>query len=181
MQRVFIGIPVDKTAQKQINGLLSPVVKSYKGIRWVPEQNRHLTIAFLGDITAGVVESLVHSMAQAYQGMQGFQTGCATLSRFPGGSGNIVALVLEADDQLVCLSRITQQLVSENGLVPERSRFRPHITLGRIRDASLFAAKFNQQTNINLEVNKIKLYQSTLTQTGSIYLALKQIELGLAN
>ncbi len=178
MQRVFIGIPVDNPAQQQINELLSPVVKSHKGIRWVPEQNRHLTLSFLGDITAGVIGKLVHSMAQAYQGVPGFQTGYATLCRFPGSSGNIVALVLKADDQLASLSRITQQLLSENGLVPERSRFRPHVTLGRIRDASLFKTKFNQQTNINLKVNKITLYQSTLTQTGSIYLALKQIELG---
>ncbi len=177
MRRVFIGIPVDRPVQHQINELLVPISSSHKGIRWVPEQNRHLTLAFLGDIAASVVENLVRSMAQTYQGVPGFQTGYATLVRFPGGSGNIIALVLKTDEALASLSRTTQQMVSENGLVPERKPFRPHITLGRIRDASLFNIKLSQKTNINLTVKKITLYQSTLTPSGSIYLALKQIEL----
>jgi 2'-5' RNA ligase len=32
-----------------------------------------------------------------------------------------------------------------------------------------------QSTNINLQVDRVALYQSTLTDAGSIYLALKEI------
>jgi 2'-5' RNA ligase len=35
----------------------------------------------------------------------------------------------------------------------------------------------NPATNISLQVDKVALYQSTLTDAGSIYLALKEAEL----
>jgi len=176
VQRIFIGIPVDRPAQQQINELLIPIRKAYKDIHWVPEQNRHLTLAFLGKTPVLVIENLARSMQRAYQQVSVFQSGSATLCRFPGSTGHIVALVLKEDEYLAHLFHITQDFLAENGLVCDRNPFRPHITLGRIRKNPLLKIKFSQQTNINLQVNKIMLYQSTLTPAGRAYLVLKEIE-----
>ena len=176
MQRIFIGIPVDEPAQRQINELLIPVKRTYTNIRWVPQQNRHLTLSFLGDRPASVIENLVRSMHRAYQKVSAFQSGSATLCRFPGSTGNIVALVLKDDKNLAHLYQITQDFLVENGFVRERNPFRPHITLGRIRKNPLLKIRFDQQTDINLQANKIVLYQSTLTPSGSDYLALKEVD-----
>ena len=101
-QRVFIGIPVDKSSQKRINALLKPVKHSSRpaspiapvgaapsrrfpvgtssrpaspiaptgelptlqDVRWVPEENRHLTLAFLGDKPVSEVSSLLELFDQ---------------------------------------------------------------------------------------------------------------------
>lgn len=181
MQRVFIGIPVDKPAQLQINELLVPLKNSYQGIRWVPEQNRHLTLAFLGNRPIRVIKNLIDSMDDAYRLERSFQTPFSTLRRFPKPTGNIIALETEAATRLAFLYQITQKLLAENGLISENSPFRPHITLGRVKQPSSLNEKLNQPVNINLQVDKITLYQSTLTETGSIYLSLKDIELGQAD
>ena len=178
MQRVFIGIPVDKPAQRQINELLIPTKESDPDIRWAPEHNRHLTLAFLGNKPTGVINDLVRSMHLAFQQEMAFKTGFSTLGRFPTSTGNIIALVYKPDECLAHLFQLTQDILTENGLRSDHKPFRPHITLGRIRKASKLKKTFNQQTNIRLRVDKVALYQSTLTDTGSIYLALKEIELG---
>jgi 2'-5' RNA ligase len=174
VNRVFIGIPVDRSAQRQIDELLNPIKSSQRDIRWVPEHNRHLTLAFLGNRPARVVENVVGSMDQAYQQEKAFQSGFSSLRRFPDSSGNILALVFKVDAQLAHLFQVTQELLMENGFELTRTQFRPHITLGRFRRNPRLKTAFNQQTNISLQVGKVTFYQSTLTQAGSIYLALKE-------
>jgi len=178
VQRVFIGIPVDTLAQQQINGLLTPQKNSNPGIRWVPEHNRHLTLAFLGKQPAGVIEYLFRSMDLAYQQETAFKTGYSTLGRFPSSSGNIIALVYQPDESLARLFQLTQEILTENRLGFDHRPLRPHITLGRISKPANLKNTFNQSTNIRLQVDRIVLYQSTLTDAGSIYLALKETELG---
>lgn len=177
MHRVFIGIPVENPAQQQINKILDPIKESVKGVRWVPEHNRHLTLAFLGNRPASVIEGLTRKMGQAYQQETSFEIGSSHLGRFPGSSGNIMALVFKVDERLAHLFQVTQEFLVENGFDHTRTQFRPHITLGRIRRTSRLKTSINKQTNIKLQVGKITFYQSTLTQAGSIYLALKETAL----
>ena len=174
MHRVFIGISVDQPVQRQVDTLLSPIKSANRGIRWVPEHNRHLTLAFLGNRPAGVVENITRSMDQAYQQEKAFLTGVSSLRRFPGSTGNILALVFKVDANLAHLFQTTQELLVKNGFEFSRTQFRPHITLGRFRRTPKLKTALNQQTNISLQVGKITFYQSTLTQAGSIYLALKE-------
>lgn len=178
VQRVFIGVPVDKLAQQQINELLIPEKRSNPDIRWVPEHNRHLTLAFLGNKSGGVIKDLIRSMDLAYQQETAFKTGFSTLRRFPTSTGNIIALVYKPDECLAHLFQLTQEFLTGNRLGFDHRPLRPHITLGRIRKTMKLKKTFNQPTNIRLQVDKIALYQSTLTDAGSIYLALKEIELG---
>lgn len=177
MQRVFFGIPLDQAAQQKINELLKPLRGPLKTVRWVDSQNWHMTLAFLGNRPEEVVESLTRSMEKAYQQESGFRTGPLSLSRFPNSSGNIIALVLKADSHLIHLYKVTQALLAANGFEISRTQFRPHITLGRLRKNSRLENDLHQQTNINLQVGKVTFYQSTLTPSGSIYLALKEIKL----
>jgi len=178
MQRVFIGIPVDQTAQQKINRLLNPFIRSSQGISWVPEENRHLTLAFLGDRHAREIENLVRSMDKAYLRESPFQTSPATLSRFPDPAGNIIALLVEADARIARLFQITLDFLAEAGIEADHKPFRPHVTLARIRKALRPDMEFSQATDISLLVGKIRLYRSTPTATGPVYHTLKETGLG---
>ena len=177
MHRVFIGVPADKRAQQKINGLLSPIKRSLEGVRWVPEKNRHLTLAFLGNRPDKVIENICCSMDQVYQKEAGFEAGPSKLERFPNSSGNIIALVFNSDERLSRLYQLTQELLVANGFEFSRTQFRPHITLGRLKRNLRLNKNLQQSTNICLQVGKVTFYQSKLTQAGSIYLALKETEL----
>ena len=81
INRIFIGIPCDKQAQRQINELLRQKRKSTLDIRWVPENNRHLTLAFLGNLPRPSVDNLLGLFDETYQlllrGWPTTQTGFA--------------------------------------------------------------------------------------------------------
>lgn len=178
MQRVFIGVPVNQTAQQKIKKLLNPYQRNSRGIAWVPEDNRHLTLAFLGDRHAWEVENLVRSMDKAYSMESAFHTGPASLSRFPDPAGSIIALVIEADSRITRLFQATLDFLSEIRIDPDIKPFRPHVTLGRIRKALCPDITFGQVTNISLLVGKIRLYQSQPTAVGPVYHTLKETRLG---
>lgn len=174
MQRVFIGIPIDKQSQQQINELLKPIIDSRRDIRWVVESNRHLTLAFLGNRTHSEVDELLRLFDETYQQKTHFQLRLSALTRFPDPRGRIIALTSEPSGPLDHLFQITLKLFQRNKLEFNRKKFRPHITLGRIRRPKHVKTTFDRQTNINLDIIKITLYQSTLTDSGSIYTALKE-------
>jgi len=173
-QRVFIGIPIDKRSQQHINGLLKAVNDSQKGIRWVPENNRHLTLAFLGDIPVSRVGVLLRQFDKTYQGEACFQYGLSALTRFPNSKGRIVALTGEPEEPLNNIFQITLRLLQENDFEFDNKRFRPHVTLARIRNPKRLKTSFYQPVDITLEIKQVTLYQSTLTEYGSIYSPLKE-------
>ena len=177
MQRVFIGIPIDKHSQQHINVLLKPIEDSRRDIRWVPENNRHLTLAFLGNRPISEVDNLIQQFDESYQQETRFQYRLSTLERFPDPKGRIIALTNEPDEPLDKLFQITLKLLQRNEIEFDRKKFRPHVTLGRIRRPKHVNKTFDQQLNINLDITKITLYQSNLSESGSIYLPLKEIQL----
>lgn len=177
MQRIFIGIPVDKHSQQQINKLLEPIKGSRQDIRWVAENNRHLSLAFLGDQPISRVDNLLRRFAETYQQEKQFRYRLSSLNRFPDSRGRIIALTDEPDRCLDNLFQITLKLLQKINIEIDRKKFRPHITLGRIRRPKHVKTSFDRQTDINVEINQITLFQSTLTESGSIYTALKVIHL----
>lgn len=181
MRRIFIGVPVQRRLQGRINRLLAPVSKGNKEIRWVTERNRHLTLAFLGDQPDEVVEALAGEMDDVFREQPPFDAGFTAMARFPDSRGHILALVGREDDRLSALFKATCRFLAPFGLGPEFETFRPHITLGRIIRPRLVKTKYYEPADILLHVDRITLYQSTLTPNGSVYLALKETVLGLTD
>ena len=176
-QRVFIGIPVDKQSQQHINKLLQPIKILPRNIRWEPDHKRHLTLAFLGIKPISEIGNLIRLFDETYQQQFHFQYNLSVLTRFPKPTGRIIALVDDPTGPLNNLFQITLDLLRRISLKVDLKEFRPHITLGRIRKSKQQKTQFDQQTNIKLRIDKIVLYQSTHTESGSIYTILKETEL----
>lgn len=177
MQRVFIGIPVDRRLQRQINQILKPVKSSHPKIRWVTEINRHLTLAFPGDLPFERVETLVRQFDKTYQGEMQFQYRFSKLTGFPAARSALLALTGERDAAMDHLQKVTRNLLEKNGIGFDSKKFRPHITLGRNKRAEHVAINDCQALEIDLSVDKVRLYHSTLTKSGSIYSTLKETSL----
>jgi len=174
LQRVFIGIPVDKHSQKHIDSLLKPIKNLSQDIRWIPGNNRHLTLAFLGDKPISEIELLLRQFDETYRYEARFQYSLSTLTRFPNSRGRIIALAGALTGPLDNLFQITRRLLQINDFEFDQKKFRPHITLARIRHPKRLKTTFDQSIDIRLDITNVTLYQSTLTENGSIYSPLKK-------
>jgi len=177
MQRIFIGVPVDRQAQRHINELLRPLKELGRDIRWVPENNRHLTLAFLGNVPVSEVDILVGLFDETYWQEKHFRFKLTRLTRFPESTSTIIALTGEPGRTMDNLLQITLRLLQSNDQRIDRKEFLPHVTVARLKRAKQLKTTFDQQTNIYLDIAKITLYQSTLTECGPVYSVLKETKL----
>ena len=174
LHRIFIGIGCDGDAQEQIEKLIKPLKATFPLFRWVPKMNRHLTLAFLGNISSSRLDSVMAAFKNTYEQNSCFHYRLTKLTRFPDSSSRILALVGDPHDQLDLLYRRTTLLLQANHLEPAWSEFKPHITLARTQKPALSSDIKDRQVNIPLKVDKIVLYQSVSTASGPVYTALQE-------
>lgn len=176
-QRIFVGIPIGAPGQRAIEQLLDPLKPHSRNLRWVPANNRHLTLAFLGDIPASEFEPLLLRFNSAYQQYTPFRYCLSALERFPNTRGRIIALTGEASEPLHSIAMATRDMLQDCGLEFERKKFRPHVTLARIRNPKHPFNSIDRKVQVDIDVERIVVYRSTLTNTGSIYTVLQEAKL----
>jgi 2'-5' RNA ligase len=178
-KHLFIGIPVDDHCQQQINATLQSLQQSRKDIRWVTPANRHLTLAFLGDISAEDSATLQKNFADAYQGTSVFNFSLDTLGRFPSTRGRILAATNKPSVALSILHNKTLALLRRCNITVEPLEFRPHISLGKIQHAKHVSEDFQQTTALLLKVHCVNLYESRPQDEGRLYNVLQQARFSL--
>ena len=109
------------------------------GVRWLDPTGIHLTLKFLGNIDPHRVDDLLQAMADSAQGSPPFQLRLAGLGAFPNQRQPRVLWVGLAGD-LQSLQGLHEKVEEEvQKLAPkspsrESRPFRPHLTLGRVRE-----------------------------------------------
>jgi 2'-5' RNA ligase len=168
-QRIFIGVPLDNDAQVAVDSLLGPLSAQGQNLRLVPAEKRHLTLAFLGNIPGSDAELLAAYFDEAYRLAGRFQYQFSALQRFPNARGRVVALTGAPSETLHHLFELTTDMLKSLALSYDTKKFRPHVTLARLRNPRLTGFAINEKVNVGLDVSRVVLYRSTLTNTGSMY------------
>lgn len=135
--RCFIAITPPENVRKRLARLSETVLAGDKGIRRTPVENLHLTLRFLGDIDEATASDLFAYIEQNVSGMGPFPVVVRGTGAFPSVTRpNVVWAGVEAPDTLVAVQTLAETAARRAGLAPEKKRFRPHITLGRVRQFS---------------------------------------------
>jgi 2'-5' RNA ligase len=168
-KRLFIGLELPATVRCEL-AALDPRIK---GLRWLPAEQLHLTMSFLGDVDAAHEELLRDALAVVK--VPPFFLPVTGLGIFGGERPSVIwAGVGQGHPHLFALHRHIQDAVLHAGLEPDLKPFHPHITLGRMRAVSRSALKpflrRHAETEFDLwKVSGFALFSSTLTSEGSIY------------
>lgn len=103
-------------------------------LRWVREESLHVTLRFLGETESARVPELVREVEAATRGIAPFALKLGALHPFPTPRRpRVLALALEPEAPLVALAAAVERGARAAGFEPETRRFRPHLTLGRVR------------------------------------------------
>ena len=191
---VALDLPAEaKAALAATMGQLQSVIPA--GVRWVNPAGIHLTLKFLGDTEAGMVAPLRAALREAaaagdstpfplhLDGLGVFPNYRETRGIYAGVGGDL--------DSLAQAQRRGEQAIARLGFPQEKRPFRPHLTLGRVRDSVAPAARRQIGDTIARQAaalspkypwtaGEIHLIHSHLTPQGAVYTTLGLAPLGAA-
>jgi 2'-5' RNA ligase len=151
-------------------------------LRFIAEQNLHLTLKFMGWMTSADVEPLLRQLREIAAACPPIQTSARALGAFPTPKRARV-LVVELDagtGQLTQLAERLEAVAEEVGVPRETRPFKAHVTLARLSnpaDVRELLAPVSW-TQISCTLDRLRLYQSTLLPSGSSYSVLGEALLG---
>ena len=168
-KRLFIGLELPENCRETL-AALNPRIK---GLRWLPSDQLHLTMSFLGNVEASREEALKTAFAEVR--VPPFFLPILGVGTFGGPMPTVVwAGVGHGHPHLFALHRRIQDAVLRENLEPDLKSFHPHITLGRARGVSRAALKpflrQHEETEFGLwQVTGFTLYSSILSSDGATY------------
>ena len=133
------------------------------GLKKVTEANLHLTLAFLGQVTAEQLEDLLAAIPGLP--LKRFRVRLEHLCFWPGPKILCLAGIAE-EPALMALAGAAQQLAAALGLHSSEYDYRPHITLMR-RAGNL--PKLEDVPTLDLPPSELQLYEALSTPTGVEY------------
>ena len=186
--RSFIAIELPGPIQKQLDGIINQLKGPTTGaVRWVPVQNIHLTLKFLGDVSPANMEILMNMLRTESSRQKSFSISIGELGAFPSPRRpRVLWIGVSATPQLDALARLVESETRKLGYPPEARPFSPHLTLGRVSQSAT-PLQVRQMADTlagkkvghlgNAEVNEVVLFKSILTPKGAEYTALLKVPL----
>ena len=169
-KRLFVGLELPSNCKMALLALDPHLA----GLRWLPEEQLHLTLSFLGNVEPSAEDRL----RQALQEVQvpAFFLPLRGIGVFDShGSPSVVWVgVGSGHPHLFALHRRIQHAVLHAGLEPDLKSFRPHVTLGRAKGISRQILQPFLRTYADAEFGLVKvtgfaLYSSVLRPDGATH------------
>ncbi len=166
-QRCFIALAPDMATRDALAALEVPT-----GARRVPYEQLHLTVTFIGSLTAERCDVLAAKLAQQDTPLE--SAGITAIEHWPGAvHPRLTVATLALTDSLLKLDWRIRSLMIELGLPVDARAFRPHITLARFgRDADAINHVEQLSPDLTASFESLILYSSTLARHGARYRAL---------
>lgn len=193
--RAFFGIPLDQEWTRAL-GRVAHLSRAtgdtqLSRARWVPPENLHLTLRFLGEIDDPAAERLVADVRLACTETEAFNLPIEEAVRaIPSASRASMLWSTFSDPHGTCsdLVRRLSDTIASHGFAPESRPFAPHVTLARLRGAArideVLLSSLDDDVRAALgggvpsvSVRTITLFSSTLSRSGATYSTVAEIDL----
>lgn len=176
--RLFIALPLPEQTRRALDKIIQDLKRGSAAVRWVRPDHIHLTLRFLGDTEPSQIPALAALIDSAAGAHPTMSLSLDRLGAFPNLRSPRVYWIGSADQQAVeglqALAATIEQGVQERGFEPEKKLFKPHLTLGRVkqpdnRDRLGQLIETYRMPALRVPLTEIVLFQSTLTPQGPIY------------
>jgi 2'-5' RNA ligase len=168
-KRLFIGLELPLTSRTML-AALDPRIK---GLRWLPVDQFHLTMSFLGQVEAEQEDTLRTALATVR--VPPFFLPIQGVGAFGGARPTIVwAGVGKGHPHLFALHKHIQDAVLQSGFEPDLKPFHPHITLARAKDVPRqalhpFLHRYEEAEFDLFPVTAFVLFSSLLSPEGATH------------
>ncbi len=156
MARLFVAIWPPDDVLDRLADMERP---KDQGVKWVPQENLHITLRFLGDADVDeVIDRLDPVLLPAATAVVGPAFDLL-------GERSLVSPVAGVDE----LAAVVQQALRGLGTERERKRFQGHITVARLARRARPNRSAGRRFDATFDVDEVALVASTLRDTGAVY------------
>lgn len=167
--RLFVALTLPETVRTRLSLLGGGV----PGANWMPPENLHLTLRFIGEVATPEARDI--DVALASIGGEPFRVEIAGVGQF--GDRKQVKVIwagVRPNRALTALRDRVESALVRAGLPPESRKFFPHVTLARLRNAPVervgrFLESYGDFSLPPFTVDHFTLYSSLRGNQTSVY------------
>jgi len=191
MPRAFVAIPLSDRARSAVSAQVNRLRPLSKSVTWVPPDNLHITLHFLGDQTEQQLADVMAALQEAAEGESGFNLGLRGLGAFPRleHPRTIWVGISEGAPQLRHLQARVAEALARRGAPIEPGAWQAHVTIGRIPPQKRWRREGMAEIRSGLiraaatpfgrtPVTSIELMRSDLFRSGARYTGIGSVPLG---
>ena len=188
--RLFAGLELDEPARSAAASVSSRLQHRLQvtapdfTARWVPRENLHITIWFIGEVADSAAAPLVEHLGSPL-GLPPFRlvvNGCGAFPR--SGAPRVVWIgTAEGRDGLIAAHAALVERLAPLGYRPEARAFSPHLTVARVKEPGRAARAVRQALAEEpgncgqVQVRALTLFRSRLSSHGAVYEPLQRVPL----
>jgi 2'-5' RNA ligase len=169
MIRLFVALALPEGMKDRLAMLGGGV----PGAKWVPRENLHLTLRFIGEVAEDRLADIHHGLSRVRQAP--FDLALAGIGSFHHGrKASDLWVGADRNDALQQLHDKVGQALQREDIAVENRRFTPHVTLARVQKApeariAAFIAEHNLFRAPPFRVEQFTLFSSFLSSSNAIY------------
>jgi 2'-5' RNA ligase len=175
--RLFIAVSLPAEVRRSVAEIGSELENAGIPARWVPSDNIHLTLKFLGSQGRERLADLEAAVEEVAGGTGPLVVRLGRVGAFPSPRRpSVIWVGVESGPRLRLLHDALDRRMTEFGVERGERPFRPHVTVGRVdrraepgdlRDFERHAGRL--ALHAELEVGSIELMESRLEPGGAVY------------
>ncbi len=184
LARTFCALTLSDDAREAVVRGLEPIRATLDRANWVHPARWHITVKFFGEIPESGLETLGNTLQMACGERLSVQLRGA--GAFPDLREPQVLWVgvRDAGRGLEGLFRTINDACAPLGYAPENRKFRPHLTVARLRPTKAFpvARELTPVLDtlfIETELTELVLYRSDMGPDGAVYTPLRRMALSV--
>lgn len=191
--RLFVAIDLDPEVRERVARFIEGVQNLASDVRWMSPEAWHITLKFIGEVSAENVERVKTQLARIDAGPISIHfrgTGFFPTAR----SARVFWAGVQGDSNLIALEETVDRMLGAIGVAFEERAFTPHLTLARGGSAGPARQKGDRSSNKyaklqqrlakmpapdfgTMTAREFFLYQSKTSPKGADYTKLARYEL----
>lgn len=176
--RCFISIELDPVTRKYVSQFVNNL-KFLRGIKWVSEENYHITLAFMGELSANKVPQICDVLEKISLRHSPFILNLCGSGFFPNENNpKVLWIGIQKSKELSSLKDDIDKSLRSLNIDFDTKPFSPHLTIGRIKsgiDTTLITR--NEDFSVSFLVKEIYFMKSQLFKSGPVYTEIYRTEL----
>lgn len=164
--RSFLAVDIPAPSVRAIKAIVQPLEGQLgQTVRWIADQNLHLTLHFLGYLAPKDLNGLLEQLRQV-NSSNPFYIQVHQFAPFPPSKQTLIVAKISPSTELSILYNETLKIIRSRLPIAPSHPFYPHISIARSKQKLLFCPL---RAKLKIKIDTMTLYQSKLLTTGAQY------------